>query len=386
MGIDTTLNGDMTPDGRPVHKAELEAALVSINNTIGAVANVLDKGAVGDFSTDCSEAFQAAVDTGLPVFVPPGYYILGTPVTYTTGTQIFGLYGGGLANSRSAIIPTTAAFRPENAQTQYGYLHISGLEFIGGTYPLDLGLTSYVTLRDLAFDAPSGAAISHVRGQNVTYKNLNMKAKNSNGTFALLTLADTTHTTLDFTGFSDVVFIDRIDFAALNCGNASDGTGAQYAIYQPAGQFSGGSLRGLTAHSCLDGALYCNQVHTMTISGITLDGIGADGDAAADVYRFSDISDSVFNGFKCHSEVESLFYTNWMNFIGDVQGLVCNGIFAPGDNSSTFGFKFADKTGMNAVLNACQGALFHGSSSQATRNEIKPIGCKFDASNVDAAV
>lgn len=49
----------------------------------GAMVNVLDYGAVGDNTTDCTLAIQAAVDTGLPVFFPSGVYKITTPIVST---------------------------------------------------------------------------------------------------------------------------------------------------------------------------------------------------------------------------------------------------------------------------------------------------------------
>jgi hypothetical protein len=49
----------------------------------GAVANVLDYGAVGDGSTECASAFQAAIDTGKDVFVPIGTYKVSTALNIT---------------------------------------------------------------------------------------------------------------------------------------------------------------------------------------------------------------------------------------------------------------------------------------------------------------
>jgi hypothetical protein len=49
----------------------------------GAMVNVLDYGAVGDNSTDCTTAIQAAVDTGLPVFFPSGVYKITAPIVST---------------------------------------------------------------------------------------------------------------------------------------------------------------------------------------------------------------------------------------------------------------------------------------------------------------
>ena len=49
----------------------------------GAMVNVLDYGAIGDNTTDCTAAIQAAVNTGLPVFFPSGVYRINNPIVST---------------------------------------------------------------------------------------------------------------------------------------------------------------------------------------------------------------------------------------------------------------------------------------------------------------
>jgi hypothetical protein len=56
---------------------------VSYSMIDGAMVNVLDYGAVGDNTTDCTLAIQAAVDTGLPVFFPSGVYKITAPIVST---------------------------------------------------------------------------------------------------------------------------------------------------------------------------------------------------------------------------------------------------------------------------------------------------------------
>jgi hypothetical protein len=57
----------------------------------GAMVNVLDYGAVGDNSTDCTSAIQAAINTGKAVFFPAGVYKITAPLTSgTTGIVLLG--------------------------------------------------------------------------------------------------------------------------------------------------------------------------------------------------------------------------------------------------------------------------------------------------------
>lgn len=58
---------------------------VSYSMINGAMVNVLDYGAVGDNSTDCTNAIQSAVDTGFPVYLPSGVYKITAPIVSATG-------------------------------------------------------------------------------------------------------------------------------------------------------------------------------------------------------------------------------------------------------------------------------------------------------------
>jgi hypothetical protein len=72
---------------------------------VGASANVLDFGAVA--GSDCTSAFQAAIDTGLDVYVPPVSdltvpYLVGNLTLSTTGQTIFGASGRSLIKLKNA--------------------------------------------------------------------------------------------------------------------------------------------------------------------------------------------------------------------------------------------------------------------------------------------
>jgi hypothetical protein len=56
---------------------------VSYSMIDGAMVNVLDYGAVGDNTTDCTVAIQTAVNTGKPVFFPSGVYKITAPIVST---------------------------------------------------------------------------------------------------------------------------------------------------------------------------------------------------------------------------------------------------------------------------------------------------------------
>lgn len=68
-------------------------------------ANVRDYGAVGDGVADDTVAIQAAIDTGLPVFIPPGIYLVSSVLTLGPAEQT--LYGAGRSET---FIKVSTAF------------------------------------------------------------------------------------------------------------------------------------------------------------------------------------------------------------------------------------------------------------------------------------
>jgi hypothetical protein len=56
----------------------------------GAVVNVLDYGAIGNGVVDDTAAIQAAVNTGLPVYLPAGQYKVTATITNTSNLILFG--------------------------------------------------------------------------------------------------------------------------------------------------------------------------------------------------------------------------------------------------------------------------------------------------------
>jgi hypothetical protein len=77
------------------------------NSDVTGFINVKDYGAVGDGVTDDTAAIQAAIDTGLSVFIPDGIYIISAPLNFGTST-----YGGqvfeGSSHTRARLKATAA--------------------------------------------------------------------------------------------------------------------------------------------------------------------------------------------------------------------------------------------------------------------------------------
>lgn len=81
---------------------------VSYSMIQGALVNVLDYGAVGDNTTDCTTAFQAAIDAcpdGGTVFIPVGKFKLTAAITTSKAIQ---LTGAGFTNATQAVFGDAA--------------------------------------------------------------------------------------------------------------------------------------------------------------------------------------------------------------------------------------------------------------------------------------
>ena len=86
---------------------------VSYSMINGDAVNVLDYGAVADGVTDCSAAFQSAVDTGKAVFVPDTgdtAFYLASPIDSVQYTAIFGNAEVQVGGTRTARIYAPAGF------------------------------------------------------------------------------------------------------------------------------------------------------------------------------------------------------------------------------------------------------------------------------------
>jgi len=112
---------------------------ITYSMTVGAVANVLDYGAVGDGTTECAAAFQAAIDTGKDVFVPLGTYKVSTALNITNrGAGPFKMFGEGwgIGGNGSIIKANT------------------------GGVCLDFTGSQFMSVEDLVIDGATGAGLS----------------------------------------------------------------------------------------------------------------------------------------------------------------------------------------------------------------------------------
>lgn len=81
-------------------------------STMHNVANILDYGAVGDGKTLCDSAFSAAIETGMPVFVPSGRFLISNTITLGSFTHLFGVGNNNLTSNMNSIIVCNNASVP----------------------------------------------------------------------------------------------------------------------------------------------------------------------------------------------------------------------------------------------------------------------------------
>ena len=96
--------------------ASWAAAGGGIGSYEDSVANVMDFGATGNGSTEDSTAFQSAIATGRPVFVPKGVYKISATLTLSSKQMIFGTGGTSIlyTTSTKALIKTADSCTVEN--------------------------------------------------------------------------------------------------------------------------------------------------------------------------------------------------------------------------------------------------------------------------------
>lgn len=108
----------------------------------GAPANVLDFGAVGDGTTNCTSAIQAAINSvatdGGAVYFPPGEYLISSTLTISTyGVSLVGASAAALWNGVSSVavngsvIVKSAAMTTDAIQVTGGKFVMQDLSLIG---------------------------------------------------------------------------------------------------------------------------------------------------------------------------------------------------------------------------------------------------------------
>jgi hypothetical protein len=140
--LNTNQTGFLEGNGTSMSGVKIGFDLTKTNDTLKFtnVANVLYFGAVADDATDNTAAFQAAVNTGLPVFVPSGTFRVATSVNLLPNQTLFG-------HGWTSIIKIVANTRAVVADSG---AHITGIKFIGngkagsGTFNSGISLNTSV--------------------------------------------------------------------------------------------------------------------------------------------------------------------------------------------------------------------------------------------------
>lgn len=120
---------------------------VSYSMISGSPVNVLDYGAKGDGVTNDTVAIQAAIDTGLPVFVPEGIFITGPLTAINSYIYGFGTLKGSTGVAAAAMLTTTNTT-------------IEGIAIDSGTYCL-YGILggNYTYVRNVSFTGVYGHCV-----------------------------------------------------------------------------------------------------------------------------------------------------------------------------------------------------------------------------------
>ncbi len=364
------------------------------NNTIPTVR---DFGALGNGSTDDSAAFQAAMDASLIVRVPPGNYIIRTPVTLRAGQMILGdRSGAAIVSSTSALIsPTTCAFTTPTPLTTLIQVTIDGLCFDGGTTQLDFGLWHGVTVRNCIFKGFTVAGLNIVLGEKQCLDHLWFFFTN-NSTYGLgfgyqasifysgglyagqnpATFFGAADAWQDQSVFTNILFQAGASGTwTTSCIQARilSGTIWDYILFHGHGSGDGNLI---TVDVRLQTSEFNNiQVDMINGTGATADGISVGTELVDCVFSNCHLSysgTSLFtNGFNLSSA--STYTTTFIN---------CG---ADGNNTTTFGWKFGTNVGQSATLISCDGAIYSGSSSPNIKGQLTLVSCYFAASNLPSA-
>lgn len=124
ISITTNQTGLLYGNGTSVTGTKISNDFSRVNDSLFMYlkANVLNFGAVPDGVTNNTAAFQAAVNTGLPVYVPSaGTFLLSTSVTLQPGQLLYGDGFGSIikitANTRAIVMDSAA--------------RVTGIKFVG---------------------------------------------------------------------------------------------------------------------------------------------------------------------------------------------------------------------------------------------------------------
>lgn len=198
-------------------------------------------GAVGDGVTDDTAAWQAALNTGLPIYCPPGVYKISATLTVTTTANHGQVIRGGSSGSGSGLGSGRCVLKP-TAGLAGAVMKIDGTPFSGYLQGFDI--------EDIAFDlsnqtdVSTNIAINQVKAYDGFYSNVRVLGDGVNKRAWLFstgayttTLANSQGHILDFEGTTSNNGVTTI--TVLNF----DG-GMVIANYTASLSFIGGAFQG----------------------------------------------------------------------------------------------------------------------------------------------
>jgi hypothetical protein len=357
--------------------------------TTWGLANVRDFGATGNGTTNDSAAFQSAVNYAVTnnwggIYVPPGRYVLASPIQVTGPFTVQGVGGvdyAGLAGS--VLLPATAAFIPPTTTlTQLTGFVCKNITFSGGTIPIDMGLRHECQFEDLTFNSPARAAISIVRGERHYFKNVRVFAQTAVCPYGLAFASPTISTIPGIVQYNygtpgpwvDRLTIDKVSFLF---GSSS--------AYVTNGIYADGTLSNMNAQHILcqgirGSALYVGALLQYSrISNLIMDQCTSTGSLVYLAQSLSNVLTDVSPGsagnnvYKYGVNVPMSSNTVFIN---------CN---VPGDNLSVFGFQFGTNVGQSAILVQCAGALYINLNNRLLQNRFSQIQCNWTACSSEAS-
>jgi hypothetical protein len=311
---------------------------VSYSMIDGAMVNVLDYGAVGDNTTDCTVAIQAAVDTGLPVFFPSGVYRITAPIV-STGKDF-------------VIIGETYAAMSEKNNEEDDFTG-SVINYFGSdtAYPIDVvntpGLTNQIAIQNITIAAAKTHQFSIVRlkgnsytteyGAQVTMSDVRIVTRDFNVSVGALNGYVMTGLVIDCTNgwFFGASFTNLYIFG-VQTGILIAATGGffnsntftnikQYQVWRALHLQTNDVLSGTSIVANLFDGFY---VQPNSQSGVWCDGvIFLDGNVAQNVFVAPNVYDMPLGtGVEFRSETD--FNGSGRNFENIFVGPQCNNIFA----------------------------------------------------------
>lgn len=346
--------------------------------------SVKDYGAKGDGVTDDSAAIQLGLDSGFPLFVPEGTYVLNTPLKVKSGACLYGVNGRDAGFGKGSYFkPATSAIISNDFNTQYVTCTLHNIGFIGGTTQVDLGLFHEVDIENCWFYGPSVGALVIVRGEKQRIMRCRVDATlPAIFGFSLGRWEESTSGIYSDAYFGvDGAFFDR---ATIQDVHMQAGAVGYFAYGIKSNIFSAISLIDFIVHGGKKvGEVSCiwvrDRIQISTFINVNPDNFGNATTPATSIFHATAVLNCSFincspqfaqnNSYITGWEVTSSFRSTWVGCRSD------------GDNSTIFGFRFGAGTGQAGTMINCRGAFFHSGANSLVRAQIVQIDCEFTGGN-----